>query len=495
MPQLLSLSRAARLVGVTRGSLQKKLKDGEIHSFDGMVDADELSRVFPGAQLEDTSELDRVTQIKDRAFGKRVFERALPDKEVLAARIKEIGQELARSKAHLAFYRGIVERLDVRLKEMAKGNGDSTMAEQLKEWLAQELEQGVGVVSDSLVGRDSYLRVMAAQVKLLPSNREFFVEGNDTVLEAALRAGVPLGYGCSSGNCGKCRAKVLSGKIKYVRPHDYVFTDAQKAQNYALLCACTAITDLAVEAVVAGGPADIPFQQISTKVKAMDTPRDDVMVLQLMAPRSNRLRFMSGQSAVVKLGGSFTAELPIASCPCEERLLQFHLRRLPGNLFSDYAFNRLKVGDAVEVEGPKGEFVLDDESTRSLVFIAWGAGFAPVKGLVEHAVSLEAAESLHLYWAAQSESDIYLPNQCRAWEDALDDFRYTPLVDSSLHGSSGPHWEKGLRRLLQPVQDDHPDLKELDFYVAGPQAHVEATRALLLDWGVPPEQLRVGCVG
>lgn len=495
MSHLLPLSRAARLVGVTRGSLQKKIKGGEILAFDGMVEADELLRVFPGAQLEDTAELDRVTQIKDRAFGKRIFERALPDKEVLAARIKEIGCELAQSKAQLDFYRGIVERFGNALNEMARNNGGAIMTEQLKEWLGKELEQGFGTVSDSLVGRDSYLRVMAAQVTLLPSNREFFVEGNDNVLEAALRAGVPLGYGCSSGNCGKCRAKVLSGKIKYVRPHDYVFTEAEKAQNYALLCSCTAVTDLVVEAGVATRPSDIPFQQISAKVKAMDIPRGDVMVLQLLTPRSSRLRFMSGQSAVVKLGSSLTAEFPIASCPCEERLLQFHLRRLPGNLFSDYAFNRLKLGDTVEVEGPKGEFVLDDESTRSLVFIAWGAGFAPVKGLIEHALSLEAAESLHLYWAAQSEDDIYLPNQCRAWEDALDNFRYTPLVDSSLHGASNPQREKGLRRLLQAVRDDHPDLKELDVYVAGPEAHAEATRTLLLEWGVPPEQLRVGYVG
>lgn len=495
MAPLLPLSRAARLVGVARGSLQKKIRDGELQSFDGMVAPEELLRVFPGTQLENTAELDRVAQIKDRAFGKRVFERALPDKEVLAARIKEIGRELAQSRAQLDFYRSIVERLGGRLKDMAEKNGGAIMAEELKEWLGQELGQGMDAVPANLAVRDSYLRVMAAQVKLLPSNREFFVEGNDTVLESALRAGVPISYGCSSGNCGKCRAKVLSGKIKYLRPHDYAFTEAEKAQNYALLCACTAVTDLVVEAGVATRPADIPFQQISAKVKAMDTPRDDVMVLQLIAPRSHRLRFMSGQSARVTLGGSLSAELPIASCPCEERLLQFHLRRLPGNLFSDYAFNRVKVGDTVEVEGPKGGFVLDDESTRPIVFIAWGAGFAPVKGLVEHALSLEAAESLHLYWAAQSEDDIYLPNQCRAWEDALDNFRYTPLVAGTVHSLSEGQRERWLRPLLQRVKDDHPDLGEYDFYIAGPDPLADDTRHLLLEWGAPEGQVRVGNFG
>ena len=494
MAQLLSLSRAARLVGVARGALQKKIKLGELQSFDGMVEADELLRVYPGAQLEDDSEWERVARIKDRAFGKRVFERSLPDKEVLAARIHEVGRELAESKGQVAFYRDLLDRLGGKLTAFGAGEGEKNMAEQLKEWLGQELDQGVGAVPPGLAGRDSYLRVVAAQVTLLPSKREFFLEGNDTLLEGALRAGIPLGYGCSSGNCGQCRAKVVSGKIKYVRPHDYVFTEAEKNQNYALMCSCTAVTDLVLEAVVARSPADIPFQQITAKVKAMDYPSDDVMVLKLMAPRSSRMRFMAGQSAVVK-AGAFSAELPIASCPCEERLLQFHIRLMPGNHFSDYVFNRLKVGEAVVVEGPKGEFVLDDESTRSLVFIAWGSGFAPVKGLIEHALSLEASEKLHLYWAAQNERDIYLPNQCRAWEDALDDFRYTPLVAGSAHGTSGAHWEKWLHELLQPVRTDYPEMKELDFYVAGPEALVAATRSLLLEWGAPEGQVRVGFVG
>ncbi|MCK7580126.1 MAG: 2Fe-2S iron-sulfur cluster-binding protein [Chromatiales bacterium] len=46
------------------------------------------------------------------------------------------------------------------------------------------------------------MRVMVAHVHLLPSRHEFFVEGSDTLLEAALRAGLALNYGCSNGNCG-----------------------------------------------------------------------------------------------------------------------------------------------------------------------------------------------------------------------------------------------------------------------------------------------------
>ncbi|MGV8935181.1 MAG: ferredoxin, partial [Gallionellaceae bacterium] len=79
MSQLLSLSRAARLVGVNRSELQKRVKLGELDSFDGMVSIDNLLATYPNMQMEDDSELSRVLFIKERAFGKRVFERVMPD--------------------------------------------------------------------------------------------------------------------------------------------------------------------------------------------------------------------------------------------------------------------------------------------------------------------------------------------------------------------------------------------------------------------------------
>ena len=73
MSQFLSLSRAARLVGVNRSELQKRVKQGELDDFDGMVTIDNLLASYPSAQLEDNTEYRRVLLIKEKAFGKRVF--------------------------------------------------------------------------------------------------------------------------------------------------------------------------------------------------------------------------------------------------------------------------------------------------------------------------------------------------------------------------------------------------------------------------------------
>lgn len=124
MPQLLNLSRAARLVGVTRVALQKKIKDGILASFDGMVAAEDLLRVYPDIQFEDNTAFERVAQIKEKAFGKRVFERSLPDKEVLAARLAGLSRELAETQVSLNQYRAIVEGLEQQLKAWDGGGED-----------------------------------------------------------------------------------------------------------------------------------------------------------------------------------------------------------------------------------------------------------------------------------------------------------------------------------------------------------------------------------
>ncbi|MDO9064484.1 MAG: 2Fe-2S iron-sulfur cluster-binding protein, partial [Sulfuricella sp.] len=244
MPQLLNLSRAARLVGVTRVALQKKIKDGILASFDGMVAAEDLLRVYPDIQFEDNTAFERVAQIKEKAFGKRVFERSLPDKEVLAARLAGLSRELAETQVSLNQYRAIVEGLEQQLKAWDGGGEDvQAAAASLRMWVHQELAaRDTQAGLPSLTLRDSFLRVMAAHVKIQPSGHEFFVEGADTLLEAALRAGLALNYGCSNGNCGRCKARVVSGQVMKVRPHDYVLSEAEKSSGYALMCSNTAVT-------------------------------------------------------------------------------------------------------------------------------------------------------------------------------------------------------------------------------------------------------------
>ena len=467
MTQYLSISRAARVVGVPRNTLQIKIKAGELASFDGMLAVDELLRVFPQAKVEDSGMLERVNEIKERAFARRVFERALPDKEVLAERLVELGKELAAAKSHLSGYATVLEWLSIKMREAEESGGDPARAAlaPIRQWLGRTLveELAEADVLSPLMLKDSLLRIMEAHVSLLPSGREFVVEGSESILQSALRAGLTVNYGCRDGSCGQCMARVVSGKVKKIRPFDFVLSDTEVEAGCTLMCSHTAVTDLVLEAQEVSNAAEVQYQWIEAKVSGVTYLPGDIVVLQVHTPPSARFRFLAGQSATVSANG-FSAELPVASCPCEEKRLEFHLprQRMPVSLHE---------GAPVNIEGPQGDFTLRTELSRPLLFVACGTGFAPIKSLIENAMALDVVEAMYLYWLAPSEEGVYLGNLCRAWADALDNFYFIPVLGETSAAA------------VERISTQQPDLADFDIYLAAPEAELTALKSGLLEAG------------
>lgn len=336
----------------------------------------------------------------------------------------------------------------------------------------------------------------------MPSGHEFQVEEGETLLEGALRSGLNMNYHCNSGSCGECRARILSGEPGQRLHHDYVLGETDKRDGVVLMCRTHAVTDLEIEAGEAHGVEDIPEQSLETVVTRLERPVEDVMILHLRTPRSSTLRFLAGQYATLQLEGLAPRSKSIASCPCNGMVLQFHVRRVEGDPFSDHVFNRLRTRQKVQVLGPYGDFILDEESRRPIIFIAFETGFAPIKSLIEHAIALEQGQSMRLYWIARDEKGHYLGNQCRAWQDALDEFSFHPLVSRIVE----PWVEEVLeefgaeRKGLDPVAAgmlqaaarvvaELPGLEGHDVYVNGAEAILTPVRTLLLDHGLPASQL------
>ena len=484
MPKLLTLSKAARLIGVRRGALQSKIQNGELAAFEGMVSAEDLQRTYPQAALEDNSGLERLDRIKDAAYAQRMRERLMPSAEALAARLTAMSDEQALSETRSEHYRNIVQEVKTRLRDLGESGSPKAAVASLIAWLDLQVEPvTLGTKPRPLRMREDFLRIMTAHVQIRPSGHEFFVDGNDTLLEAALRAGLALDYGCSAGSCGKCKARVVSGEVQKTRHSDYVLSAAEKSAGAILMCCNTAVVDLVIEAREAHGAADMPRQQIEAKVKSVGPIADEVRLLHLQTPRTNRLRFLAGQSVSLELAGGEVADCPVASCPCDDRNLQFHIRRSAGDAFTKRVFDGLNAGDTVRVDGPRGTFVLDEESARPLVFVAGGSGFATIKSLIEHAMALEVAESLHLYWAASPGGGHYLDNLCRSWGDALDDFTYAPL---KVHASAT---QAAVESLLRESMQTHTGLDGSDCYVSGPALFAQAAKQALLERGVPRDRV------
>lgn len=321
----------------------------------------------------------------------------------------------------------------------------------------------------------------AATVRLIPGDHTFSVEGEETILEAALRAGLSVNYGCSNGNCGDCRARVLEGEVRKIRPHDYVFSEAEKQQAYTLMCSVTPVTDLLLEAGLAEGPEQIPLQRVSATVRGIEHPDPHVLILRLQTPRTQRLRFLAGQSVRLDLGGGLSGTLPLANCPCDDRNLVFHLDASRDDPFTRHCLDQLGKGTSVEIEGPEGDFVLSEEHPGPLVFLAMDTGFGPVHSLVEHVLAQETGEALDLVWVASGERTHYEDNLCRSWNDALDGFSYL-----ALRVGTDAQVEAVIRSALPEITD----APQLDAFVAGSETFVRAGLSALAQLGVQASRSR-----
>ena len=479
----LPLSRVAQLLAVSRGHLQHLMREGLLRSQDGMVDIDDLQRLFPQFDPVASGALEHVEQIKRNAFGRRVREYVLPSQEVLAQRAVALEEELAGLRRTVAGYEQLVTTLDRGLQRLAADPGSRALRQQLQQGLAAV--GGADRAAASFSCRDGILGFMASQVTLHPSGHQFVVEGNDTILESGLRAGLALNYGCGNGSCGLCRARLVSGEPLRIRHSDYPMSAAERSQGYLLTCCHTAAGDLIIETIEGTGASDIPEQQLVARIKALRPLGSDVLELHLQFPRSSRLRFLAGQQAALGIaapGGDLQGRYPIASCPCDERNLRFHLARDAADPFAQYAFGgAMRVNAEVGVRGPYGDFVLGDPPSPDLVFIAHDTGFAPVRGMIEQALALDVPQ-LTLAWLATRASGHYAENLVLAWQDAFEQFRYFEAVD--------PDPAPGAARLLAPLLAE-AWRQSSEYFIAGSDEFADYAKTELAGAGVAVDRVHI----
>jgi len=487
MSRFVSLSRAAKLVGISRGALQKKIHNLELESFEGQVNLDDIEKIYPDAQIEDNhiiEDLEKIVELAlKRARGEKLAKLLSPDSHTLTARLQVVSKECSLSKGQLKQFTSLISQIQEKLSDLSSTSDKKYLFTDLNNWIDDAVEKinSTNVNINQLQEKDTLLRVMAAQVHIKNTGHEYFIEGNNSILEAGLSAGLALNYGCSNGNCGKCKAKLISGEIKKIKPHDYTFSENEKNQNYFLCCANTAVTEIEIEADEAGSENDIPLQEIVAKVKKVENLSDEVLLLNLKTPRTNRLRFLAGQNVILSRADLPPIEIPIASCPCDDMNIQFHIPYDDTNHFINYVSTALKNSDSIQIEGPTGAFVLDEDSDNAVIFIAFDTGFAPIKSLIEHAVTLEHAESIHLYWI-HTEDKPYMHNQCRAWVDALDNFTYQQYQSDMS--------EQQLNKVLEKLVDEQPDLQNKNIFICGSENAVQHTQEILHKHGANTENVK-----
>lgn len=324
---------------------------------------------------------------------------------------------------------------------------------------------------------------MAHQVTLQPSGHQFSVAEGATILEAALDAGINLPYGCKNGACGACKGKVVAGTVDHGAAQDHALPAEERVAGQALFCCAKPLSDLTLEAREVSAAKDIPVKILPCRVQQLERVAADVMVIRLKLPTNERLQYLAGQYIEFLLKDGKRRAFSLASPPHADDLLEIHVRRVAGGNFTEHVFTQMKEKDIMRIEGPLGSFFLREESTKPIILVAGGTGFAPIKGLVEHALHVGIQRPIQLYWGAKDRAGLYLHALAESWAAVHSHVKFTPVLSEPDAGWTG---RTGL--VHEVVLADHPDLSAYQAYVCGAPAMCEAALKDFTARGLPKDE-------
>lgn len=313
-------------------------------------------------------------------------------------------------------------------------------------------------------------------VNLPDTGHVFEVEPGESVLAAALRANIHLAHDCKSGTCGSCRIRLRKGEIRYDEPPMGLLPEEEE-EGYALACQARPLTDIVAEAEVLDSQLAEP-QRHRVRVAAVEPLSDGVTRLVLELPETAQPDYRAGQYADIVLEDGTVRSFSMASSP-DGRVVDFHIRRIPGGSFTEQRVSRLAVGDELEVEMPRGAFYFRPDDFRPLLFLATGTGIAPIKSILESLFDDPDCPPVSLYWGGRTEADLYLVDEIAKWGDRLYEFNFVPVLSRG-----GPEWQ-GRRGYVQDVAlEDIDDISDHAIYLCGsPEMVAGAKRAIVARGG------------
>ncbi len=323
-------------------------------------------------------------------------------------------------------------------------------------------------------------------VLVQPSGRTFHVDAGEAVLTAGIRQGIGLPYGCKDGACGSCKCKLLSGSVVHGVHQSKALSADEANSNLILTCCAVPQSDLVLESRQVTEIGAMPIKKLPTRVTSLIKKSPDVMALQLQLPANDTFGYRAGQYIEFILRDGSRRSYSMANAPHLGPNIELHIRHMVGGKFTDHVFGDMKEKEILRIEGPFGSFFLREDSSKPIILVASGTGFAPIKALIEHMQHKGVNRPVTLYWGARRPEDLYMHDWVQEQLKSLPNLHYVPVVSDA---TAQDAWTGRTGFVHRAVLQDHPDLCGHQVYVCGAPIVVESARADFSSLAqLPPEE-------
>lgn len=328
-------------------------------------------------------------------------------------------------------------------------------------------------------------------IALADGGPQFPCGADDTILRAALRAGVGLPYECNAGGCGSCKLELVAGEVASNWPGAPALGERDLARKRVLGCQSRPLSDCTVKARVGAQYAEASTpRRMRATLTASRALTHDLREFRFALPAP--VDFRPGQYALLYLPGvDGPRAYSMSSLAQGQPSWDFLIKRSAAGAATGALFEQLREGDEITIDGPYGLAYLRTDGARDIVCIAGGSGLAPVISIARAVAADPALQhlTLQLFYGGRGARDICGEEMLRALPGFGERFFFHPIISSpapedqdSWRGSVGFVHELALETIGMR-------LAEHEIYFAGPPPMAQAVQRMLFEQKVPGGQV------
>lgn len=321
---------------------------------------------------------------------------------------------------------------------------------------------------------------MSYELTIEPLGQTIEVEDGQSILDAALRAGIYLPHACCHGLCATCKVQVVDGEVDHGEASTFALMDFEREEGKTLACCARLECDTVIEAEIDEDPdaLNLPVEDYTGTVVRLDALTPTVRGIWLKLDRP--IRFQAGQYInleVAALGGQSRA-FSLANPPGEADVVELNVRIVPGGQVTTWLHEQLKVGDTLKLSGPYGRFFVKKSANVPLIFMAGGSGLSSPKSMIEELLDEGCELPMTLVYGQRSRAELYYDDEFRELAAKHANFTYVPALSSEPDGSD---WS-GARGFVHEAAKAHfnNDFRGHKAYLCGPPAMIEACISTLM---------------
>lgn len=322
---------------------------------------------------------------------------------------------------------------------------------------------------------------MAFELTVEPLGVTVPIAEGQTILDAALRAGVYLPHACCHGLCATCKVEIVDGLVDHGPISSFALMDFERDEGKCLACCATPESDLIIRADVDQDPdaENLPVRDLTATVSRLEdlTPTIKGVWLQLEAPGD--WRFQAGQYITLTLpAGIGGRAFSIANPPGQDGVIELNIRIVPGGAGTGYVHDKLAVGDRLSLSGPYGRFFVRASAARPMIFLAGGSGLSSPRSMILDLLGQGCTLPITLIYGQRHRAELYYHDEFTALAAQHANFTYVPTLSDEDPSSD---WT-GQRGFVHNAAQAHfnGDFQGHKAYLCGPPPMIDACIGTLM---------------